>query len=71
LETGANMLEAPGQARRFGKTRGERSTALLEDYVELSHSTLKAFECFLAKRELPRVEEAVAAGAEARAGASR
>jgi DtxR family manganese transport transcriptional regulator len=29
------MPEAPAQARRFGKTRAERSTALLEDYVEL------------------------------------
>jgi DtxR family transcriptional regulator, manganese transport regulator len=29
------MPEAPAQASRFGKTRAERSTALLEDYVEL------------------------------------
>ena len=29
------MPEAPAQARRFGKTRAERSTALLKDYVEL------------------------------------
>ncbi len=29
------MPEAPAQAERFGKTRAERSTALLEDYVEL------------------------------------
>ena len=29
------MPEAPEQASRFGKTRAERSTALLEDYVEL------------------------------------
>jgi len=30
-----DMPEAPAQAKRFGKTRAERSTALLEDYVEL------------------------------------
>ena len=30
-----DMPEAPAQAERFGKTRAERSTALLEDYVEL------------------------------------
>ncbi len=29
------MPDAPAQARRFGKTRAERSSALLEDYVEL------------------------------------
>ncbi len=29
------MPEAPAQAERFGKARAERSTALLEDYVEL------------------------------------
>ncbi|HXZ16337.1 MAG TPA: manganese-binding transcriptional regulator MntR [Roseiarcus sp.] len=30
-----DMPDAPAQARRFGKTRAERSAALLEDYVEL------------------------------------
>src|SRR5271157_6048465 len=30
-----DMPDAPLQARRFGKTRAERSAALLEDYVEL------------------------------------
>ena len=29
------MPDAPAQAKNFGKTRAERSTALLEDYVEL------------------------------------
>jgi DtxR family transcriptional regulator, manganese transport regulator len=33
IETG--MPDAPAQAKRFGKTRAERSAALLEDYVEL------------------------------------
>ena len=36
------MPEAPAQARRFGKARAERSTALLEDYVELIADLLAA-----------------------------
>ena len=33
--SGIEMPEEPDQARRFGRARAARSTALLEDYVEL------------------------------------
>ena len=35
LQVPIELPEEPTQALRFGKTRNERSTALLEDYVEL------------------------------------
>ena len=42
FKTELRMPAEPTQARRFGKARAERSTALLEDYVELIADLLAA-----------------------------
>lgn len=42
LEATTDMPEEPTQALRFGKARTARSTALLEDYVELIAALLSA-----------------------------